>query len=97
MGWACSKNINGNFFTGPLVNGIQNWFGTGINLPSFSNLLPPGTTAQVCTDVAGDGPERGLCNGRQFRQAGVTVRSNTAFSSYNALQSRYTGRFFNNC
>jgi outer membrane receptor protein involved in Fe transport len=90
------QNINGNFFTGPLVNGIQNWFGTGINLPSFSNLLPPGTTAQVCTDVVGTAPNEGLCNGRQFRQAGVTVRSNTAFSSYNALQSRYTGRFFNN-
>lgn len=90
------QNINGNFFTGPLVNGITNWFGTGINLPSFANLLPAGTAAQVCTDNLATFPNEGICNGRQFRQAGITVRANSAFSSYNALQSRYTGRFLHN-
>jgi len=87
------QNVNGNFFTGPLVNGITNWFGTGINLPSFSNLLPAGTTAQVCVDNPATFPNEAACNGRQFRQAGKTIRANTAFSNYHALQSRYSGRF----
>jgi hypothetical protein len=90
------QNVNGNFFIGPLVNGIPNWFGTGINLPSFANLLPQGTVAQVCTDVAGTFPNEGTCNGRQFRQAGITRRTNDGFSNYHALQSRYNGRFMNN-
>ncbi|HEV8429859.1 MAG TPA: carboxypeptidase regulatory-like domain-containing protein [Pyrinomonadaceae bacterium] len=90
------QNINGNFFIGPLVNGIPNWFGTGINMPSFANLLPPGTTAQVCTDVVGTLDREDACNQRQFRQGGITDRLNTATSDYHALQTRYNGRFLKN-
>jgi outer membrane receptor protein involved in Fe transport len=89
------QNLNGNFFTGPLVNGITNWFGTGINLPSFANLLPAGTAAQVCADNPATFPNEGTCNGRQFRQGSKTIRANSAFSNYHGLQSRYTGRFAN--
>lgn len=90
------QSVNGNFFVGPLVNGIQNWFGTGINLPSFANLLPAGTTAQVCTDNPATFPNEGTCNGRQFRQAGVTIRTNDGFSNYHSMQARYNGRFLSN-
>ena len=91
------QNVNGNFFVGPLVNGITNWFGTGVNLPSFANLLPPGTTAQVCTDnPATPFVNESICNGRQFRQAGVTIRTNGGESIYHGLQSRFNGRFLNN-
>jgi hypothetical protein len=90
------QNVNGNFFVGPLVNGITNWFGTGVNLPSFANLLPPGTTAQVCVDNPATFPNEGICNGRQFRQAGITIRTNGASSIYHGLQTRYNGRFLNN-
>jgi hypothetical protein len=90
------QNINDNFFVRPLVDGIQNWFGTGINLPSFANLLPPGTNDQNCSDNTATFPNEAACDGRLKRQAGITVRANTAFSSYHALQSRYTGRFLHN-
>ena len=90
------QNINGNFFIGPLVNGIPNWFGTGINMPSFAHLLPPGTVSQVCTDNPATLDREDACNQRQFRQAGITDRANTATSDYHALQSRYNGRFMNN-
>ncbi|HEX6651015.1 MAG TPA: carboxypeptidase regulatory-like domain-containing protein [Pyrinomonadaceae bacterium] len=87
------QNVNGNFFIKPLVTGITNWFGTGINMPSFANLLPAGTTFQTCTDVAGTLDREDACNQRQFHQAGVTIRENTASSDYHALQTRYNGRF----
>jgi outer membrane receptor protein involved in Fe transport len=90
------QNINGNFFIGPLVKGIPNWFGTGINMPSFANLLPPGTTSQVCTDVVGTLDREDACNNRQFKAAGITIRANSASSDYHALQTRYNGRFLNN-
>jgi hypothetical protein len=90
------QNVNGNFFIGPLVNGIPNWLGTGINLPSFANLLPPGTAAQVCVDNPATFPNEGTCNGRQFPQAGITRRTNDGFSNYHAMQTRYNGRFLNN-
>jgi hypothetical protein len=107
------QNINGNFFTGPLVNGFSlNRTATGrtnvvggcaaignptscFNFPSFASLIPSGTTAQVCTDVAGTADNEGACNGRQFKRAGLTTRANTGFSSYHALQTRYNGRFLN--
>jgi len=87
------QNINGNFFTGPLVNGFT--LG-GVTFPSFSNLLPPGTAAQVCPDL-GSTPfvNEAACNNRQFRQAGVTQRANTGSSMYHSMQARYTGRFLN--
>jgi len=90
------QNINANFFIKPLVTGITNWFGTGVNLPSFAHLLPAGTTFQTCTDVAGTLDNEGACNQRQFPQGGITDRANTASSDYHALQSRYNGRFFTN-
>lgn len=87
------QNINDNFFTGPLVNGIKNWFGTGIDLPNFKNLLPPGTTAQVCTDLASTPfVNESTCNGRLKPQAGITTRANTGNSWYNGLQARYNAR-----
>ena len=59
------QNINSNFFTGPLVNGFTrnitvpdgpdadtNPDTLAFNFPSFSSQLPPGTTAQVCADLA---------------------------------------------
>ncbi len=90
------QNINGNFFIGPLVNGMPNWFGTGINMPSFANLLPPGTVSQVCTDIPATLDREDACNQRQFRQGGITDRLNTATSDYHSLQARYNGRFLKN-
>ena len=87
------QNINGNFFIGPLVNGFT---AGGVTYPGFSNLLPAGTIAQVCTDVVGTLDNEGACNNRQFRQAGVTSRNNSAKSDYHALQTRYNGNFFDN-
>ena len=101
------QNINSNFFTGPLVNGFTrnitvpdgpdadtNPDTLAFNFPSFSSLLPPGTAAQVCTDLAAT-PfiNESACNGRQFRQAGITTRANTAQSIYHGLQARYNGRW----
>jgi len=93
------QNINGNFFTGPLVNGFTrninvNGTTTPVVFPSFSNLLPTGTTAQVCTDVAGTPDNEGACNNRQLRQGGLTTRANTSQSIYHGLQARYNGRFW---
>ena len=91
------QNVNGNFLVGPLVNGINNWFGTGINLPSFASQLPPGTAAQVCTDnLATPFVNESTCNGRLLRQAGITIRTNGGRSIYNGMQSRFNGRFLNN-
>lgn len=90
------QNVNGNFFIKPLVAGIPNWFGTGINMPSFANLLPPGTTFQTCVDVAGTLDREDACNQRQFAAGGITIRANTATSDYHSLQSRYNGRLLNN-
>jgi outer membrane receptor protein involved in Fe transport len=90
------QNLNGNFFIGPLVNGMPNWFGTGINMPSFASLLPPGTIAQVCVDNPATLDNESACNNRQIRQAGVTIRANSSQSIYHSLQTRYNGRFFRN-
>jgi outer membrane receptor protein involved in Fe transport len=90
------QNVNGNFFVGPLVNGITNWFGTGINLPSFANLLPAGIQPQTCVDNPATFPNEGVCNGRILRQGSITLRENGANSIYHGMQSRYNGRFFHN-
>ena len=91
------QNVNGNFLVGPLVNGINNWFGTGINLPSFANLLPPGTAAQVCTDnPATPFVNESTCNNRILRQSSVTIRTNGGNSYYHGMQSRFNGRFLHN-
>jgi outer membrane receptor protein involved in Fe transport len=87
------QNINANFFVGPLVNGFT---AGGVTYPSFSNLLPAGTVAQVCVNDPITLDNEAACNGRLFRQAGVTERRNSAISNYNALQARYNGNFFSN-
>jgi hypothetical protein len=94
------QSINDNFFIGPLVNGLNfgNIGGQGpYTFPSFASLLPPGTTAQVCTDnLATPFVNESVCNGRLKRQAGITTRANTAQSIYHSMQARYAGRFLNN-
>ncbi|HST51316.1 MAG TPA: hypothetical protein VLJ61_04825, partial [Pyrinomonadaceae bacterium] len=90
------QNVNGNFFVGPLLNGIPNFFGTGINMPAFPQFVPAGITAQHCVDNPATFPNEGTCNGRILPQAGITVRTNGAFSIYHSMQTRYNGRFFNN-
>ena len=101
------QNVNGNFFIGPLVNGFTRNITTDLNndgvnevtsvsFPSFSSLLPSGTVSQVCTDVVGTLDREDACNQRQFRTGGVTIRANSAYSNYHALQARYNGRFFKN-
>lgn len=87
------QNINGNFFVGPLVNGFTR---NGITFPSFSNLLPSGTVAQVCVDNPATLDREDACNNRQFRQGGITERRNSASSDYNSMQARYSGNFFSN-
>jgi len=97
-GVALFQNVNGNFFTRSLVNGASvAKGGTTFTFPSFANLLPPGTTAQVCVNnPATVFIDESTCNGRQFRQAGLTIRQNSSQSIYHSMQSRYTGRFLNN-
>lgn len=101
-GVALFQSINANFFTGPLVNGFARsrtvaGVTTTINFPSFAALLPAGTQAQVCVnDPLTVFVDESVCNGRQFRQAGVTTRANTAQSIYHSMQARYAGRFMKN-
>jgi len=91
------QNVNGNFVAGPILHGLPNWLGTGIDLRAFPNALPPGTTSQVCTDLAATPfVNESTCNGRLQRQAGITIRSNGGSSIYHGLQSRFNGRFLNN-
>jgi len=68
---------------------------TCVNFPSFSNLLPAGTTAMTCSDVVGTLDNEGACQGRQFKAGSITTRANTATSMYHSLQTRFSGRFFN--
>jgi outer membrane receptor protein involved in Fe transport len=90
------QNLNGNFYVGPMVNGMPNWFGTGINMPSFASLLPAGTVAQVCVDNPLTLDREDACNNRQTRQGSLTIRANSSQSIYHSLQTRYNGRFFRN-
>jgi outer membrane receptor protein involved in Fe transport len=100
------QNINGNFFIGPLVNGIGTAAsgvppvtrnGVTRTLPGFANLLPSGTIEQVCVnDPATPFVDESACNRRQFRSAGVTTRANTSQSIYHSMQARYNGRLLNN-
>jgi outer membrane receptor protein involved in Fe transport len=89
------QNVNDNFFVGPMYNGITNWFGTGINLPSFKQFLPPGVVPQVCVDnPATPFVNESTCNGRIKPQSSITMRANTANSWYHGLQTRYNARLF---
>jgi outer membrane receptor protein involved in Fe transport len=91
------QNANRNPFVQTLVQGMPNWFGYGINMPSFANLLPPGITPVSCSDnPATPFVNESTCNGRILPQAGITERRNSAFSIYHSMQARYNGRFLNN-
>lgn len=99
------QSVSGNFFTKPLVAGLTKTFGTaGVGLgvqtytfPSFSALLPAGTSFQTCVDnPATLFVNESVCNGRQFVANTITVRNNGAHSTYHSLQARYAGRFMKN-
>jgi outer membrane receptor protein involved in Fe transport len=93
------QNINDNFFTRSLVNGVDLTaaLGAGYTFPNFKNLLPAGVVTQVCVnDPATPFVDESTCNGRLKRQAGITERANTAQSIYHSLQARYAGRFMKN-
>lgn len=93
------QSINDNFFTRSLVNGVDLTaaLGAGYTFPNFRNLLPPGTTTQVCVnDPATPFVDESTCNGRLKRQAGITMRANTSQSIYHSMQARYAGRLLNN-
>ena len=101
------QNINDNFFIGPLVNGmtktlpVVNSSGAVVNqaisFPSFSSLLPPGTTAAVCVnDPATPLVNESACTGRlKAGLVGITTRANSSQSTYHSMQSRYNGRLLN--
>ncbi|MDX6578094.1 MAG: hypothetical protein QOE96_4047 [Blastocatellia bacterium] len=91
------QNINDNFFVGPLYNGLPNWFGEGIDMPSFKQFLPPGVVPQVCVnDPATPFVNESTCNGRIKRQAGITERANSGSSIYHSMQARYNARLMKN-
>jgi outer membrane receptor protein involved in Fe transport len=90
------QNVNGNFFLGPIYNGLPNWAGTGIDLPAFRQFVPAGVTAQTCADDPATFPNEGVCNGRILPQGSVSVRTNSGFSIYHSMQTRYNGRFLRN-
>jgi outer membrane receptor protein involved in Fe transport len=91
------QNANRNPFVQTLVQGIPNWEGTGIDMPSFAGLIPAGITPLSCSDIkATPFVNESTCNGRILPQAGITERRNSAFSIYHSMQARYNGRFFNN-
>jgi outer membrane receptor protein involved in Fe transport len=88
-----STNGSGGFAVGSTCNPSPTQ--TCISFPSFANLLPAGTTAQVCTDISTTLDNEAACNGRQFRAGGITTRTNQAQSMYHSLQTRFSGRFLN--
>jgi hypothetical protein len=91
------QSVNGNFLSKPLVNGLPNLFGTGIDFPSFASKLPAGTSFQTCTDdLTTQFVNESVCNGRLFKANSITVRNNGAHSTYHSMQSRYSGRFLKN-
>jgi Carboxypeptidase regulatory-like domain len=85
------QTVDRNPFVGTLVNGFTLF---GETFPNFQNLLPSGVTPQVCADVAGTPDNEGACNGRLLRRGIFTTRDNSARSSYDSMQTRYTGRLF---
>ena len=101
------QNINDNFFIGPLVNGLaaktlpfqvgNSVVNQAVTFPSFSNLLPPGTTAAVCVnDPATPLVNESACTGRlKAGLVGITTRANSGNSIYHSMQSRYNGRLLN--
>ena len=70
------QSVNGNFFTKPLVNGLPNLFGTGIDFPSFASKLPAGTGFQTCVDnPATLFVNESVCNGRLKVGNSITIRN----------------------
>ncbi len=91
------QSINGNFFTKPLVNGLPNLFGAGIDFPSFASQLPAGVGFQTCVDNAATlFVNESVCNGRLKVANSITIRNNGAHSTYHSMQTRYSGRFLAN-
>ena len=85
-------NANGN----PYINNLINGFSVGpFNFPGFPTLAPPGAhplTAAACPGVADN---NAACAGRLI-DAGINgSRTNTAVSTYNALQVHYQARILN--
>lgn len=80
-----------------MVNSSGNVVNQTITFPSFSNLLPPGTTAAVCVnDPATPLVNESACTGRlRPNLVGVTTRANTSQSTYHSMQTRYNGRLLN--
>jgi len=69
---------------------------TCFDFPNFASQIPSSVVAQVCTDNgATPFDNEAACNGREKVRGGLTTRSNTGFSSYHGLQTRYNGRLFN--
>jgi outer membrane receptor protein involved in Fe transport len=66
-----------------------------ITFPGFPNLVPPGVTPLTCVDNPATASNEGICNGRLLREGRETRRQNSAQSIYHSLQSRYSGRLFN--
>jgi hypothetical protein len=89
------QNVNDNFFVGPMYDGLPDWLGTGIDLPSFRQFIPSGVVPQVCVNDPATFPNEAACNGRIKRQAGITTRANSAQSIYHSMQARYNGRLIN--
>jgi outer membrane receptor protein involved in Fe transport len=90
------QNVNGNFFARPLLEGMKNWFGTGVDMPAFPQFAPPGAKAQKCVNDPATFDNEAACDGRLLPQGGLTIRANGAMSTYHSMQSRYNGRFLNN-
>ncbi len=93
------QSVNGNFFTKPLVNGIdlQAFGGPGFIFPSFSSQLPAGVGFQTCADnPATLFVNESVCNGRLKVANSITIRNNGAHSTYHSMQARYSGRFMKN-
>jgi hypothetical protein len=98
------QNKNGNFFTQPLISGLNFGMINGqgpYTFPSFASLVPAGVTFQTpasgCANVAATPfVIRTVACGREFLANSITIRDNGAHSTYHSLQSRYAGRFMKN-
>jgi outer membrane receptor protein involved in Fe transport len=93
-GYSLTRNPNTGALTSSAPNSCPAGSATCVNFPSFASQLPPGTTAQVCTnDPATPFVDESACNNRLFRQGSHTTRGNWGQSIYHALQTQFKGRF----
>ncbi len=86
------QNVNANPRVDRLINGFTVG---GIQFPGFPNLVPQGITPLACVNDPATAENEGNCNGRLFRAGRETRRQNSAQSLYHSLQTRYSGRAFN--